>query len=469
MRDSRSINARQRSVLERIAAGDELSAPEDVSLRTTVYALVNRGLVVARKRGGVFCAAITDRGRMLLDGDGVSAMVAERVDPKDAPPASDDSAGVGPRVDARRRPPPAATARIAAERSAAASALIDRLVADKKFVVERPDETEIAYWRKVVDFAKRHGMAPEGARIEKRMTWLKNLEISLVTGPHFNSAPENEMGMAPVQVPDSLDDLHPVVAALKAPSERLQVCPDCMPRTLKILQAMAEATERLGHAIEPGASDDAAMTLHIHQSRFDVTIGETYEEAAASEQPKYDWQRVTTFEQVPTGRLELYLLPRKAYYHYHAGRHNWGDRKRWRLEDKLPEALNEIIGRGVAAEEDRLAKERAAVERRQQWEAAMEKARRDFAEDYRASALRGQIKRWREAQEINAFCDAAESVLAAAPDATYAASAMEWMAWARERAARLDPLGRDLHAPAVPDPKLEDLKPFLRGWSPYGP
>lgn len=66
MSKPQTLNARQRTLLERIASGDDLSAPDDASLRTTVYALASRGLVSTEKRGGVFRARITDSGRLYL-------------------------------------------------------------------------------------------------------------------------------------------------------------------------------------------------------------------------------------------------------------------------------------------------------------------------------------------------------------------------------------------------------------------
>lgn len=371
-----------------------------------------------------------------------------------------------PARDAGPRRPPHATARIVAERRAAASDLVDRLVIEKKIVIVRPDDQQVAHWRKVVDFAKRHSIVPEGFRIEKFTTWQKDLEISLLVGTHPNSAPTSDSGLPPIPPPEDLNDLHPVVAALEERPDRLHVCTDCLPRVLKILQALATATVELGHAIEPGKSDEAVMTFQVHESRYEITIEESYEEAPATEQPKYDWQRITTFEQLPTGRLELYLLPRKGYL---LGRHYWGDRKRWTLEDKLPEVLSEIVGRGVTAEQARLAKERAEADRRQRWEAAMKQARHDFRRKHRATRLRDQIERWREAQEINAFCDAAEQSMAAMAEGDLDASAVRWIAWARSCAARIDPLQRALRFPEDPKPTPQDLAPFLDGWNPYGP
>ncbi len=59
-----TLNERQESLLERIASGDSLNEPDDAHLRTTAYALRSRGLITTKKRGGVFNAEVTDRGRL---------------------------------------------------------------------------------------------------------------------------------------------------------------------------------------------------------------------------------------------------------------------------------------------------------------------------------------------------------------------------------------------------------------------
>ncbi len=312
-----------------------------------------------------------------------------------------------------RRRPPATTARIAAERRAAASALIDRLVAERKVVIEIPNDEQITNWRRVIDFAKRHHMVPAGFRVEKQMTLWKNLEIRLIRGAHPNSTAKNKPGLPEVLVPQAVAELHPVVASLQDAPTVLPVCEECGPRALRILHMLAIATERLGHAVAAASSNDGLMTIRVSGARYEITLEESYEEAPAGGQPKYDWQRITDYDSVPTGRFDLVLLPRNSYL---PGRHRCGDRKRWSLEDKLPEVLGEIVERGEAVEQKRLEAERVKAERRRRWELAMQQARIDYAEAFRAEHLRRQVAHWREVQEINAFCEAVQQIAAHTPD-----------------------------------------------------
>jgi hypothetical protein len=127
--------------------------------------------------------------------------------------------------------------------------------------------------------------------------------------------------------------------------------------------------------------------------------------------------------------------------------------------------LRELEIQAVEAEERRLAKQREEAERQQQWEAAMEHAKRRLVEDHRLEVLRNRVRAWGEAETIRAYCDAVEArhgadTITADPDAA------AWIALAREHADRTQQLPR-----MPPDPEIthERLKPYLGKWSPYGP
>lgn len=109
----------------------------------------------------------------------------------------------------------------------------------------------------------------------------------------------------------------------------------------------------------------------------------------------------------------------------------------------------------------------AAAERERQWEAAMEQARADYVEAFRAKHLSTQVSQWREARAIRDYSDALETSID--PNSPTADDEHAWVAWARARADAIDPVRR-VQLPPVPDEiDPADLKPFLRGWSPYGP
>ena len=144
---------------------------------------------------------------------------------------------------------------------------------------------------------------------------------------------------------------------------------------------------------------------------------------------------------------------------------SWGDRARWKLDDRLPNLLRELELQAADTEERRLAREREQAERERQWESAVANAKLRLVADHRRDVLRGRVRTWNEAEAIRAYCEAVEArhgadAIAADPDAS------DWLAVAREHADRAQQLPR---MPADPEITHEALKPYLRGWSPYGP
>jgi hypothetical protein len=45
---------------------------------------------------------------------------------------------------------------------------------------------------------------------------------------------------------------------------------------------------------------------------------------------------------------------------------------------------------------------------------------------------------------------------------------LAWSGWANARAEAMDPMRHPAGMPKLPEPKADDLRPYLRGMSPYG-
>ncbi|MDX2937646.1 hypothetical protein [Streptomyces ipomoeae] len=69
---------------------------------------------------------------------------------------------------------------VARARRAKAQELIERLVAEGRVRFADLDDDEVAEWRRVVDYAKRHGLEPPGRRIEKVRFSARGLEMFLL-------------------------------------------------------------------------------------------------------------------------------------------------------------------------------------------------------------------------------------------------------------------------------------------------
>jgi len=178
------------------------------------------------------------------------------------------------------------------------------------------------------------------------------------------------------------------------------------------------------------------------------------------------------FDAGATGELELSL---GGDWSFTGRQSTWGDRQRWRLEERLPhvfremeeriaEARFEAEDRQIAAQRRAAAERRAAEERERRWQTLMAQAREQFVEEHRAKHLRAQAGAWLEAEHLRRYCDAIEAAHGEHPETT------ELVAWAREYITRLDPLKKPPPLPQPPDPTPEALQPYLPdGWSAWAP
>jgi hypothetical protein len=83
--------------------------------------------------------------------------------------------------------------------------------------------------------------------------------------------------------------------------------------------------------------------------------------------------------------------------------------------------------------------------------------------------LRVQLADWQFGSDLDEYLTAIQATIPALPTAGEKDAARTWLAWAREYQQSINPLTRPLVMPPVPEPKPDDLTPYLRGWSPYGP
>src|SRR5439155_25404262 len=158
--------------------------------------------------------------------------------------------------------------------------------------------------------------------------------------------------------------------------------------------------------------------------------------------------RPKPYDSGATGELNIEALGGS-----HGRQKSWGDRSRWKLEDRLPNLLRELEMQAVEAEESRLAREREQAERQRQWEEAMERAKRQLVTDYRLEVLGKRVRAWEEAEAIRAYCDAVEERHGAEVVASDLGAA-EWLAIARDRAERLQELPRMPTPPEITHDRL---------------
>jgi hypothetical protein len=358
----------------------------------------------------------------------------------------------------------------------------DVLAADGRLTL--PDETNQGgvNWRQRAYAAQRHGKVPEGKHLS--VSWTRDaFEIALVDGDTGN-----ELGADAVPVPSRLSRYHRVAQEFRDRTSLHEVSRKALPRVLRIVHALAMEAERRGYKVacvqvredsygrsewKPGR--DGQLTFAIDGHQLNVRI---WEKGAGIRGPYERQKKRFEEDREQPVRLMQFVERPKAYDSGATGELNiealgwsnsrqssWGDRKRWTLEDRLPQLMRELETQSAEAEARRLAKEREDAERQHQWEAAMDRAKRRLFEAHRVDVLRKRVRAWEEANAIRAYCDAVEARHGA--DAVNADSeAAQWLALAREHADRAQQLPQ---MPADPEITHEALKPYLGGWSPYGP
>ena len=347
-----------------------------------------------------------------------------------------------------------------------------------------------------VDYERRarlaeiHGKVASGSRLVVKNASADELLIELVVDEAAATRGDEEasLALARVPVPLRLTKYHRVAREFRDRTNLHEISRKALPRALRIVHALAVEAERRGYGVacvrvredsfgrtewKPAQDGQLVFTINGHELRVRIW------ERAAGQRGPYEHQmkrwkadreqpfrlmqlveRPKPYDGGATGELNVEALA-SAYRRQKA----WGDRSRWKLEDRLSNLLRELETQAVEAEERRLAREREQAERQRQWEEAMERAKRQVVDDHRLEVLRNRVREWEEAEAIRAYCDAVEArhgaaAIAAEPDAA------SWLELAHDHADRMQQL------PLMPDdPEItyDRLKSYLGGWSPYGP
>jgi hypothetical protein len=212
--------------------------------------------------------------------------------------------------------------------------LVERLAAEGRVRLAELDDDEVAEWRRVVDYAKRHGLEPQGKRIEKVRFGGRGLEILLTEGPHPNSRGQKPQVDVPVvAVPTRLSSLHPAVALLREDKERLVMPPVLRRRSLLIFQALAGEADRRGYEVREGRSyysrREGGVEVVVNGFASTVTVNQEFPQ---STNPERAARLVVELDRGRTSR-----------------RGRWHDGKRGTVEDVPGVMLGEIEARAQEA------------------------------------------------------------------------------------------------------------------------
>jgi hypothetical protein len=454
------LNAAQLELLRWVGRGCPEGVYDGYRHRISAAALQSRGLLKVSGRGPLWCAELTPRGAAVLEVE---------PEPKHAPQAK------------------VALRQVAARPRTLSKT--DQLIAD---LIAAGDVLRVPYWRREGEpdyrqralAAQRFGKVPAGKRLVLEHVSGGELEIRL-----DDALPGSDIDARPVPVPARLIKPHPVAGRYRDDSDYHQVSRAQLSRSVRLVHSITVEAERREHQVayprrvarEFSARDSAKepvahllVTVGNHTYSLNVSEEKVLLRGVAEERKRQQEQyrrqfplygnheRVKPYDADATGQLSIALTGAGGSREGRAI--SWSDRKTWRLEDKLPELLQELELRSIEDDHRAAEEKRKAEERQRQWEAQIARARERFLEAHRANALRAQIAARHEATAMRTYLAEVEAAHGACPESS------EWIGWIREFIERVDPLASPPTMPTEPEIAQEDLKPFLpAGVSPYGP
>jgi hypothetical protein len=279
----------------------------------------------------------------------------------------------------------------------------------------------------------------------------------LVARRAFEARPENK-----VIVGETLDNLHPLVAATEKALRRrksrdkwgyplpysratldLAVSDDALPRSLRIMDALAKALASRGMPLR--ADREGRKRTFVSVLGEDIPI-RVFEKSTRAERPLTVTEKRSLREDVRA------YIPNRYTYHPagmltmsvvgdYGPRCTVSDGKRARLEDKLNDFIVSLEAEAVQRKRDRERQEQEQREWRAQEQQRIEREIRRSEERQRLEELEQQARQWRRAEKIRAYVLAAESTAIREHETIDPDSELgQWLAWARQQANIIDPL-----------------------------
>ena len=328
-----------------------------------------------------------------------------------------------------------------------------------------PSSQVRASYRRAIWQAREHGLVPDGQRL--RYTGRDRGDLRIWLAPADEEA-EQAPALPPVPEPQRLVKPDPTVVATREALERrirdehgrlhpgravdvfdVNVSLQQLGRALRLVQALVAELRRREHGIDP-SDRHGRLRLKVGDHSYAVRLVERLDRAPheptpleleAQQRPfgptprKYDYS--------PSGRLSFELDSR-----YDGRRHRWSDTSRWRLDDKLPELLQELTLRAEIDEQRRVERELLEQQRQAERERQRQSAREAMAVEAWGRQLDQESDAWRRADLVREYARSLKArldELPSPPDGT-----REWIAWMHSHADDIDPLTGP-HLPVAPE------------------
>ncbi|MFG1953918.1 hypothetical protein [Micromonospora sp. NPDC048830] len=460
------LNERQVDLLRRIADGDDLSTADGVPLRGSARALQSRRLVDITRKGGTWRATATESGQFYLQHGFHPEDPAHVARPS---PTQSTAGGAG------RQPAAGSTATATVT---LAQQLIDQLAQGDGVVrIEEPDEQTRARYRRAIHAAKQHKLVPDGC--ELRHTGRDRGDIVVRLYDKTNAA-SNGWDAFRIASRHQLTIDEEIVAALQKNPSALTVSADLLPRALEFVRLLAGAARSRGHRrVVNTKGARPTLSLRLEKSQRAVRISEEYDKVPhvltndeRRRQKRQPWISLPEFDRVPSGRLVLEV--NRAGY---GKPDTWTDDKRTTLESRVHKIIKEVEAGYLADQREHEERERARreeterwerrkAEERAQWEQVKATATVQATDKLRTDRFRAAFDNWVAADAIRNFCTALEASASSSEGAGQ--NLDQWVAWARDKADRLDPTINPAVLAEVDfdiEPRPRDLEPFMGEWS----
>lgn len=355
--------------------------------------------------------------------------------------------------------------------------LVQKLIAAEDGRIEILRDERDSY-EHLVRAAKRFKKVPEGQRI--RIDWDYRQGKTWVI---LEDLPEwMTVTLPPIDVPVALRQVSEVVEQLRNRDD-FSIRYKEKNRALRLMEALVREARRRGYKVEPtpeprrdrwGYSyrdeDRGHISVSIGSQCYNLSVSQEIDKvphvlSKAEEARAVHGGWAPKHDEVPSTRLRITIEGKDAPFWQSV----WSDKSDRPLEDSLAQVLQEIELRHQREVEKRQREIKEYEERKVQWEAARRRASKQLIESHHASILIEQLENWELASRLREYLTAMEEHLGSDAGVDNAESAKQWVKWAQAFVEDINPLNADLSMPHNPSPTYEKLKPFMEGWSPYGP
>jgi hypothetical protein len=281
-------------------------------------------------------------------------------------------------------------------------------------------------------------------------------------------APSEKSEETPIVVPDRLSSPHPLIrrssdilnarqpndVGLVNPPDKgcldIAVSKNSLRRALRIMDTVIKALENQGYSVylSEGRTKtkikEVAISFGLSEKL--TTKKRTPEEHDLKGPYGFGHSRFLE-ERTPSGDLSLTIHDAEDFYIYGC-QQNWNDGTKSKLENRINSFIDGLITVAVAkieADKERQEKERLRIERQKQLEEERlkraELRRRYLEEQDRVTTLISQAENWKRSQILREYVAEIER-LAGDNEVAFNLEKplVEWLKWARDQAARLDPL-----------------------------